>query len=260
MKLKLDPYKNKLRHLFEEGKSYNEIIAILKKDDVEVSKSTLARYKKKHFPDLYQSKRSMPLKAEICKYSDEIANLIIAGVSDSQIARIISEDYGFKISRKAIASFRKDKVNLEEKISKEVLGDVESQSQIIDEIVNNQLVEIKTGLHYVDNIIHMASNLQVDFKELEEEVRFSDSKSKYRYLIDIANLKIKYMEIGLKAFEAKNRLFADEMQRMLDKHALEIEEQKVENNKVDLMDEIEILAKQFDEKSVEADFNIVGGK
>ena len=68
------------------------------------------------------------------------------------------------------------------------------------------------------------------------------------------------MEIGIKAFEAKNRLFADEMQRMLDKHALEIEEQKVENNKVDLMNEIEILAKQFDEKSVEADFNIVEGK
>ena len=100
----------------------------------------------------------------------------------------------------------------------------------------------------------------LDFKELEEEVRFSDSKSKYRYLIDIANLKIKYMEIGLKAFEAKNRLFADEMQRMLDKHALEIEEQKVENNKVDLMNEIEILAKQFDEKSVEIGFNIVEGK
>lgn len=260
MKLKLDPYKKQLRNLFEKNKSYNEILAILKNEGVDVSKSTLARFKKKHFPDLYESKKSMPLKAEICPYAKEITDLIIAGVSDSKIAKIISEDYDYNISRKAIANFRKDRVNLEEKISNEVFANVESQSQIIDEIVNNQLVEIKTGLHYVDNIIHMASNLQVDFKELEEEVRFSDSKSKYRYLIDIANLKIKYMEIGLKAFEAKNRLFADEMQRMLDKHALEIEEQKVENNKVDLMNEIEILAKQFDEKSVEADFNIVGSK
>mgnify|MGYP003317054499 CR=1 FL=1 len=64
-------------------------------------------------------------------------------------------------------------------------------------------------------------------------------------------LKIRYLELSVKAFEAKNRLFKDEMDRLFKNRVLELEDKKIEISQKDIMNEIEILAKQIDDNNVQ---------
>ena len=68
---------------------------------------------------------------------------------------------------------------------------------------------------------------------------------------DLTELKIRYLELSVKAFEAKNRLFKDEMDRLFKNRVLELEDKKIEISQKDIMNEIEILAKQIDDNNVQ---------
>ena len=69
-------------------------------------------------------------------------------------------------------------------------------------------------------------------------------------MIDLTELKIRYLELSVKAFEAKNRLFKDEMDRLFKNRVLELEDKKIELSQKDMMEEIEILANQIDDNNV----------
>ena len=71
-----------------------------------------------------------------------------------------------------------------------------------------------------------------------------------RSVVDLTELKIRYLELSVKAFEAKNRLFKDEMDRLFKNRVLELEDKKIEISQKDIMNEIEILAKQIDDSNV----------
>ena len=57
-------------------------------------------------------------------------------------------------------------------------------------------------------------------------------------------------KIIVKAFDAKNKLFKDEMDRLFQNRVLELEDKKIEISQKDIMNEIEILAKQIDDNNV----------
>ena len=71
-----------------------------------------------------------------------------------------------------------------------------------------------------------------------------------RYLLDLTELKIRYLELSVKAFDVKNKLFKDEMDRLFQNRVLELEDKKIELSQKDMMEEIEILAKQIDDNDV----------
>ncbi len=106
----------------------------------------------------------------------------------------------------------------------------------IDSILQQQVTDIKTGLENLDKITKNAVDLEIDFEKLDLEVRYNaKEKSPGRYLIDITELKIRYLELFIKVFEAKNRLFKN--------RAIDPEDKKIEILQNDIINEIEILAK-----------------
>ena len=122
----------------------------------------------------------------------------------------------------------------------------------IDTILQQQVTDIKTGLDNPDKITKNAVGIEIDFAKLDQEVRYNaNEKSLARYLIDLTELKIRYLELSVKAFEAKNRLFKDEMDRLFKNRVLELEDKKIEISQKDIMNEIEILAKQIDDNNVQ---------
>lgn len=103
----------------------------------------------------------------------------------------------------------------------------------------------------IDKITKNAVGIEIDFEKLEKEVRYhAGDKSLSRYLLDLSELKIRYLELSVRAFEAKNRLFKDEMDRLFKNRVLELEDKKIEISKRDIMNEIEVLAKQIDDNNV----------
>lgn len=103
----------------------------------------------------------------------------------------------------------------------------------------------------LDKITKNAVDLEIDFEKLNQEVRYNaNEKSLARYLIDITELKIRYLELSVKAFEAKNTLFKDEMDRLFKNRVLELEDKKIEISQNGIINEIEILAKQIDDNNV----------
>ena len=121
----------------------------------------------------------------------------------------------------------------------------------IDTILQQQVTDIKTGLDNLDRITKNAVGIEIDFEKLDHEIRYnSNEKSLPRYLLDIAELKVRYLELSVKAFEAKNRLFKDEMDRLFKNRVLELEDKKIEISQKDIMNEIDILAKQIDDNNV----------
>ncbi|MBQ6349919.1 MAG: hypothetical protein IJI42_03190 [Methanobrevibacter sp.] len=93
--------------------------------------------------------------------------------------------------------------------------------------------------------------IEIDFEKLDREVRYhANEKSLARYLLDLTELKIRYLELSVKAFDAKNKLFKDEMDRLFQNRVLELEDKKIELSQKDMMEEIEILAKQIDDNDV----------
>ena len=74
-------------------------------------------------------------------------------------------------------------------------------------------------------------------------------KKAWQDTYDLTELKIRYLELSVKAFEAKNRLFKDEMDRLFKNRVLELED-RIEMSQKDIMNEIEVLAKQIDDNNV----------
>lgn len=106
----------------------------------------------------------------------------------------------------------------------------------IDSILQQQVTDIKTGLENLDKITKNAVGLEIDFEKLDPEVRYNaNEKSLAGYLINITELKIRYLELFIKVFEAKNRLSKN--------RAIEPEDKKIEILQNDIINEIEILAK-----------------
>ena len=103
----------------------------------------------------------------------------------------------------------------------------------------------------LDKITKNGVGIEIDFEKLDRDVRYhAGEKSLARYLIDLTELKIRYLELSVKAFDAKNKLFKDEMDRLFQNRVLELEDKKIELSQKDMMEEIEILAKQIDDNDV----------
>lgn len=62
-------------------------------------------------------------------------------------------------------------------------------------------------------------------------------KKAWQDTYDLTELKIRYLELSVKAFEAKNRLFKDEMDRLFKNRVLELEDKKIEISQKDIMNE-----------------------
>ena len=201
---------------------------------------------------------------------DEIQVMKTQGATDESVRRWLDEDHKFEVSRATFSRFKK-KYNLTyndkdpRARQKDALTNrAITQQQItdnnvhednidlaIDSILQQQVTDIKTGLENLDKITKNAVGLEIDFEKLDQEVRYNaNEKSLARYLIDITELKIRYLELSVKAFEAKNRLFKDEMDRLFKNRVLELEDKKIEISQKDIMNEIEILAKQIDDNNV----------
>ena len=69
-------------------------------------------------------------------------------------------------------------------------------------------------------------------------------------MLDLAELKIRYLELSVRAFDAKNKLFKDEMDSLFKNRVLELEDKKIKISQKDIMNEIEVLAKQIDDSNV----------
>ena len=101
----------------------------------------------------------------------------------------------------------------------------------------------------LDKITKNAVGIEIDFEKLDKEVRYhANEKSLARYLLDLTELKIRYLELSVKAFD--NKLFKDEMDRLFQNRVLELEDKKIELSQKDMMEEIGILAKQIDDNDV----------
>ena len=185
--------------------------------------------------------------------------------------RWLEEEHEIEVSRSTFSRFKK-KYHLTDEEKDPRARDKESltnraitQGQIIDNevhtdnidlaidtILQQQVTDIKTGLNNLDKITKNAVDIEIDFAKLDQEVRYNaNEKSLARYLLDLTELKIRYLELSVKAFEAKNRLFKDEMDRLFKNRVLELEDKKIEISQKDIMNEIEILAKQIDDNNVQ---------
>ena len=154
---------------------------------------------------------------------DEIIAMKTSGATDASVRRWLAEEHEFEVSRATFSRFKK-KYNLVDRDkdprarNKEALTNrAIAQKQItdnsvyednidmaIDTILQQQVTDIKTGLENLDKITKNAVGIEIDFEKLEREVRHnSNEKSLPRYLLDLEELKIRYLELSVKAFEAK---------------------------------------------------------
>ena len=201
---------------------------------------------------------------------DEIQVMKTQGATDASVRRWLDEEHDLEVSRATFSRFKK-KYQLTDKdkdprernaealtnraiTQKQITDNNIRQDNIdlaIDTILQQQVTDIKTGLDNLDKITKNAVGLEIDFEKLDQEVRYNtNEKSLARYLIDLTELKIRYLELSVRAFEAKNKLFKDEMDRLFKNRMLELEDKKIEISQKDIMEEIEILAKQIDDSNV----------
>ncbi len=201
---------------------------------------------------------------------DEIQVMKTQGATDESVRRWLAEEHEFEVSRASFSRFKK-KYHLTDKDKDSRARDKDAltnraiaQRQItdndvhqdnidmaIDNILQQQVTDIKTGLENLDKITKNSVGIEIDFAKLDQEVRYhAGEKSLARYLLDLAELKIRYLELSVKAFDAKNKLFKDEMDRLFQNRVLELEDKKIEMSQKDIMNEIEILAKQIDDNNV----------
>ena len=201
----------------------------------------------------------------------EIVAMKKTGATDKNIRSWLAEEHDFEVSRATFSRFKK-KYHLKE-LEKEPRNSNKdaltkraiTQKQItdnnihtdnidtaIDTILQQQVTDIKTGLDNLDQITKNAVSIEIDFAKLDQEIRHNaNEKSIARYLLDLAELKIRYLELSVKAFDAKNKLFKDEMDRLFKNRVLELEDKKLEISQKDIMNEIEVLAKQIDDANVQ---------
>ena len=258
----LEQHEQEIINCCKKAMSNREILELLKtKYDREVSLTTFKQFK----AGLKLTKGDF-LETLI----DEIQVMKTQGATDESVRRWLAEEHEFEVSRATFSRFKK-KYNLidTEKDSrardKEALTNrAIAQKQItdnnvhqdnidlaIDNILQQQVTDIKTGLENLDKITKNAVGIEIDFEKLDHEIRHNaNEKSLARYLLDLTELKIRYLELSVKAFDAKNKLFKDEMDRLFQNRVLELEDKKIELSQKDMMEEIEILAKQIDDNDV----------
>lgn len=201
---------------------------------------------------------------------DEIQVMKTSGATDESVRRWLAEEHEFEVSRATFSRFKKkynlidnekdsrarDKDSLTNRAitQKQITDNNVHQDNIdlaIDSILQQQVTDIKTGLENLDKITKNAVDIEIDFEKLDKEVRYhANEKSLARYLLDLTELKIRYLELSVRAFDAKNKLFKDEMDRLFKNRVLELEDKKIELSQKDMMEEIEILAKQIDDNNV----------
>ena len=258
----LEHHEQEIINCCRKGMSNNEVRQLLKtKYDREVADSTYRKFK---------AKLNLTKNDFLETMLDEIIAMKTSGATDASVRRWLAEEHEFEVSRATFSRFKK-KYNLVDRDkdprarNKEALTNrAIAQKQItdnsvyednidmaIDTILQQQVTDIKTGLENLDKITKNAVGIEIDFEKLEREVRHnSNEKSLPRYLLDLEELKIRYLELSVKAFEAKNKLFKDEMDRLFKNRVLELEDKRIEMSQKDIMNEIEVLAKQIDDNNV----------
>ena len=258
----LEQHEQEIVNCCKKGMSNNEVRELLKtKYERDVADFTYRKFK----ANLNLTKNDF-----LETLLDEIMSMKTSGATDASVRRWLADEHEFEVSRASFSRFKK-KYQLQDKDKDTRARDKEaltnraiSQRQItdndihqdnidlaIDTILQQQVTDIKTGLDNLDKITKNAVGLEIDFAKLDQDVRYNaNEKSLARYLIDITELKIRYLELSVKAFEAKNRLFKDEMDRLFKNRVLELEDKKIEISQKDIMNEIEILAKQIDDNNV----------
>ena len=259
----LETHEQEIINCCRKGMSNNEVRELLKtRYGQEVSDNTYRKFK---------AKLKLTKNDFLETLLDEIINLKTSGATDENIRRWLADEHEFEVSRATFSRFKK-KYNLSDRDKNPKASDKKSlthraiaQGQIldndihsdnidtaIDTILQQQVVDIKTGLDNLDKITKNAVGIEIDFAKIDREIRhLANEKSLPRYLLDLAELKVRYLELSVKAFEAKNRLFKDAMDRLFKNRVLELEDKKIEISQKDIMNEIDILAKQIDDENVQ---------
>ncbi|WP_407413180.1 hypothetical protein [Methanobrevibacter sp.] len=255
----LEQHEQEIINCCKKGMSNNEVRELLKnRYGREVPDNTYRKFK---------AKLKLTKSDFLETLLDEIITMKTSGATDENIRRWLADEHEIKVSRATFSRFKK-KYNLQDTSknpNKEALTNrAINQKQItdnnihndnidiaIDTILQQQVTDIKTGLDNLDRITKNAVGIEIDFGKLDHEIRHNaNEKSLPRYLLDLAELKVRYLELSVKAFEAKNRLFKDEMDRLFKNRVLELEDKKIEISQKDIMNEIEVLAKQIDDNNV----------
>lgn len=256
----LEQHEQEIINCCKKGMSNNQIRELLKtKYKQDIADNTFRKFK---------AKLKLTKVDFLETLIDEIKLMKKSGASDENVRRWLAEEHEFKVSKATFSRFKK-KYNLRDKDSrkdnkKALTNRAISQQQLtdnninednidlaIDTILQQQVTDIKTGLSNLDKITKNAVSIEIDFAKLDQEVRHhANEKSLPRYLLDLAELKIRYLELSVRAFDAKNKLFKDEMDRLFKNRVLELEDKKIEISQKDIMNEIEVLAKQIDDSNV----------
>ena len=258
----LEQHEPEIINCCRKGMSNNEVRELLKtKYDRDVADITYRKFK----ANLNLTKNDF-----LETLLDEIIAMKTSGATDESVRRWLAEEHEFEVSRASFSRFKK-KYQLTDKDKDPRARDKEaltnraiSQKQItdnnvhqdnidiaIDTILQQQVTDIKTGLDNLDKITKNAVDIEIDFAKIDHEIRhIANEKSLPRYLLDIAELKVRYLELSVRAFEAKNKLFKDEMDRLFKNRVLELEDKKIGLSQKDIMNEIEVLAKQIDDNNV----------
>ena len=258
----LEQHEQEIINCCRKGMSNNEVRELLKtKYGREVADNTYRKFK----ANLNITKGDF-----LETLLDEIKVMKTQGATDASVRRWLDEEHDLEVSGATFSRFKKKyRLTDKDKDPRERNGEsltnrAITQKQItdnnihqdnidlaIDTILQQQVTDIKTGLENLDKITKNAVGLEIDFEKLDQEVRYNaNEKSLARYLIDLTELKIRYLELSVRAFEAKNKLFKDEMDRLFKNRMLELEDKKIEISQKDIMEEIEILAKQIDDINV----------
>jgi hypothetical protein len=258
----LESHKQEIINCCRKGMSNNEVRQLLKtKYDRDVADITYRKFK----ATLNLTKTDF-----LETLLDEIIAMKTSRATDESIRKWLAEEHEFEVSRATFSRFKKkyhirdndkdprarDKDALTNRaIAQRQITDndvyEDNIDMAIDNILQQQVTDIKTGLENLDKITKNAIGIEIDFAKLDQEVRYhAGEKSLARYLLDLAELKIRYLELSVRAFDAKNKLFKDEMDRLFKNRVLELEDKKIEMSQKDIMNEIEILAKQIDDNNV----------
>ena len=258
----LEQHEQEMINCCRKGMSNNEVRELLKtKYGRDVADATYRKFK---------AKLNITKGDFLETLLDEIQVMKTQGATDASVRRWLDEEHDLEVSRATFSRFKKkyhlidkDK-DRRERNAEALTNRAITQKQItannvhsdnidlaIDTILQQQVTDIKTGLDNLDKITKNAVGLEIDFEKLDQEVRYNaNENSLARYLIDLTELKIRYLELSVRAFEAKNKLFKDEMDRLFKNRMLELEDKKIEISQKDIMEEIEILAKQIDDSNV----------
>ena len=194
----LEQHEQEIINCCKKGMSNNEVRELLKtKYGRDVADYTYRKFKAK-----LKLKKSDFLETLL----DEITVMKTSGATDANVRRWLAEEHDVEISRSTFSRFKK-KYNLTDKErnppDKKALTDrAISQKQImdndihqdnidiaIDTILQQQVTDIQTGLDNLDRITRNAISIEIDFENLEREIRYNASeKSLGRYLLDLAEL------------------------------------------------------------------------